>query len=143
MKNLTLVLVLISILSCNNTSQEKEVKKPLKIYQRTEMALLMLDMYAEMEHIKDLINNDNVLTTNIPKSFYNIYTGKLTKPSVRDDNYKVFSNQYLNSLEYLYTNPKSDQKTNYNNVINNCITCHQVKCFGPIEKIKKLYLKTN
>ncbi len=151
MKNIILVIILFTMISCNNKSQEKndktnqtteETKESLKLYQRTEMALLMLDMYEEMEQTKYLINKDSILPSNISKLFYNIHTGQLTTPSVRDENYSVFATQYLNNLEYLYANSKTNAVENYNNVVTSCIACHQTKCTGPIPKIKKLYIKS-
>ena len=30
---------------------------------------------------------------------------------------------------------------NYNSIINNCISCHQLSCQGPLMKINKLTIK--
>jgi cytochrome c553 len=40
----------------------------------------------------------------------------------------------------IYKDPKN-AKQHFNEGINACVSCHQVKCGGPIPKIKKLYIK--
>lgn len=140
-KSFIIVVSCLFFLSCNKLKKEsKKAPNELVLYQRTEMALLMQEMYDVMKKNKQLITTESSLDS-MPKSFFKIYTAELTDPSVRDNQYKSFANIYLNSLNYLYNDTAPENlKTSYNNTISSCISCHQTICPGPISKIKKLFI---
>ena len=54
-----------------------------------------------------------------------------------DDDYTGF--RYRFNQELIYKDPEN-AKTHYSNAIQACISCHEVKCSGPIVRIKKLQL---
>jgi cytochrome c553 len=129
------------LLACNSSVEvETKVEKKYNVYTRTEMALLMLDMYTEMEENKERILNSHTIDGEFPASFEKIYTAELTSPEVRDDHYKAFATAYINSLNKLYSTSEVDLKNQHNEVVSTCIACHQEKCLGPIPKIKKLFI---
>ena len=48
--------------------------------------------------------------------------------------------KFIKAQELIYEDPKN-AKEHFNNGIDACIQCHEVKCGGPIPKIKKLYIE--
>ena len=104
------------------------------------MALLMNEMYAFNESIKQQII-DGTLSTSYPEKFDNIHSAVLTNPSARDLNFESFSKLFLEAQKDLFESPQEELITRYNKAINACISCHNVKCVGPIPRIKKLLIE--
>ncbi|WP_347922440.1 hypothetical protein [Pontimicrobium sp. SW4] len=138
-KNLIYLFVLV-VFGCKNTSEEPEKKKELVMVETSEMAQLMNEMYAYNESIKQQII-DGSFDNSFPEKFTNIHSAVLTSPSDRDSNFESFSKLFLEAQKAVFEAPKEDLTTSYNNAINACISCHQVKCIGPIPRIKKLLIK--
>lgn len=137
--HLLLVFTLV-LLGCKESQEEPEEKQVLIMAERSEMALLMNEMYAFNESIKQQII-DGTLSTSYPEKFDNIHSAVLTNPSARDLNFESFSKLFLEAQKELFESPKGELITRYNNAINACISCHNVKCVGPIPRIKKLLIK--
>lgn len=131
-----------AVLSCNS-SQDKIIvseKEPLIMAKTSEMANLMNEMYADCESIKQQIIDGN-LVSSYPENFDKIHTAALTKPSDRDLSFKTFSEQFLETKKAVFNTTNEEPKIRFNNAINACISCHNVKCVGPIQRIKKLLIK--
>jgi hypothetical protein len=64
----------------------------------------------------------------------------MTDPSENDEFYKQHAQLFIESQEKIYQE-KGKEKENFNAMVNACISCHEVKCTGPIVRIKKLYIK--
>ncbi|MDD7914867.1 hypothetical protein [Polaribacter ponticola] len=109
------------------------------MYKQSEMAALMLKMYAVNLENKALILEGKV-PNSIPEEFVNIHTAKLTDPSDRNAAFKGFSDFYLKTYEQVTTTNKDSLSVKHNNTINSCIACHKTTCIGPIPKIKKLLI---
>ena len=72
-------------------------------------------------------------------------TNDMAKLPIKDitDKDAFFNEQaakFIKAQELIYEDPKN-AKEHFNNGIDACIQCHEVKCGGPIPKIKKLYIK--
>ena len=87
------------------------------------------------EEVLNLWNNE------YPEKFDNIHSAVLTTPSDRDLNFESFSKLFLEAQKELFESPEEDLIIQYNKTINACISCHNVKCVGPIPRIKKLLIK--
>lgn len=129
------------ILSCNKQVEKKDLPQKYDMYESSEMALLMQQMYNYHEVIKQEIVNNKPLQT-FPEAFLKIHTAELSDFKSRNENFQNFSKLFINSEKELF-NPeaKTDLKNRYNNTIQVCISCHQTECTGPIPKIKKLFIK--
>lgn len=138
-KNLLFLIVLLTF-GCNNTAEDKNKKDELIMVETSEMATLMNEMYAYNESIKQQIIN-GTLDTSYPEKFDNIHSAVLTDSSDRDLSFESFSKLFLEAQKTIFDSTANDLKTNYNNAINACISCHNVKCVGPIPRIKKLLIK--
>ena len=104
----------------------------------SELAKLMRSMHSHAALIRTNIMNDRSLDT-FPASFQRIFTAKATDSTVRSKAFDGFSENYLNSLQNLYSvKDGATRKYAFNEMIDNCITCHNQYCTGPVKVISKL-----
>ena len=119
----------------------KEEKEPLIMVEQSEMSLLMNEMFAFNESIKQQIK-DGKLNNDFPEHFNKIHTAVLTDSTVRDEAFKKDAQLFLDAQKALFEVETTEElKLHYNNAVNACISCHEVTCVGPIPRIKKLYVK--
>jgi len=109
--------------------------------ETSEMAKLMNEMYAYNESVKQQILNKGAINTSYPEKFNDIHSAILTDPTDRDASFESFSNAFIATQKAIFETTNGNLSTNYNNSINACISCHEVKCVGPIPRIKKLLIK--
>ena len=133
---------IILLVACNSPKKKEIAKKETTyiMYEPSEMANLMNDMYLLNEKVKTQILEGETLDE-FPTEFLKIHSAKLTKPSDRDEFFNNFSELYISQEKEIYNTSKTDLVVKYNNAINTCISCHKQKCTGPIPKIKKLLIQ--
>ena len=124
------------LLSCKPASEHK---KPLQMYEYSEMAILMNTMYHQNEYVKRRIKQGKDIGE-FPVNYRNIHSAVLTDPRDRNHKFEKLSREYIKNIVLLYESPKSSQKTLFNAAIDSCIRCHEQTCLGPIPKIKKLFI---
>ena len=145
MKKLLLLISFFFFLSCNKNADKQECtsnqksEKKFEMYQMSEMAALMESMYIENEKLKERIKKGDTIGQ-FPSHFLNIHKAVMTDESENDQFFKEQAALFIKSQELIYKDPKN-AKQHFNEGINACVSCHQVKCGGPIPKIKKLYIK--
>lgn len=144
-KIITLVLVF-GMFSCQKKEEKVEEKKcssgkekKLEMYQMSEMAALMEQMYVDNKRVKERIQKGDTIGV-FPKHFLKIYTAKFTDETDNDLFFKVKAKEYIASQQLLYSDPKN-AKEHFNASVDACLKCHENKCGGPIPRIKKLYIK--
>lgn len=141
MKKIIFFLLVFSFLCCNNKEKISNCSKPkkeLKMYQISEMALLMEQMNVENLKLKrKIVNHESI--GKFPNYFNKIYTSKFTDESDNDSFFIEKADLFIASQKLIYENP-DDAKKLFNEGVTACITCHEKKCGGPIVKIKKLYI---
>lgn len=143
MKNIFLVFSILAFLGCNS-KKEQEVKiSKNNFYKQSEMAALMLQMYAvNLENKKLIVNGENPKNLkDYSKEFEKIHSAKLTDSTDRNASFSAFSGYYLNTYKQIFTTQKDSLVNAHNNTINSCISCHKTTCIGPIPKIKKLLIQ--
>lgn len=153
-KNFTLVLIFglfcfassLTLVSCQKKEQKVEEKKcspvkekKLEMYEMSEMAALMEQMYVENKRLKERIQNGDTIGT-FPKYFLKIHTAKFTDETDNDLFFKVKAKEYIAAQQLIYSNPKN-AKENFNAGVDACMKCHENKCGGPIPRIRKLFIK--
>lgn len=131
--------------SCQNkfdqeVSDQKVDKKTFDMYEFSEMAMLMEQMYVDNERLKNKIIKGEDLGA-FPDHFMKIHGAAMTDPSENDSFFKEQAELFLKAQKQIYEDP-ANAETHYNAMVNQCIACHKVKCGGPIPRIKKLYLNT-
>jgi hypothetical protein len=151
MKKIILVVLAFSLFSCQKKeSKPKEKKaekeqcpptggKKLEMYQMSEMAALMEQMYVDNQRLKERIQKGDTIGQ-FPQHFLKIHKAVMTDESDNDTFFKQQAAKFIKAQEMIYKDPKN-AKEHFNNGVDACIQCHQQKCGGPIPRIKKLYIK--
>ncbi|MCZ8198717.1 MAG: hypothetical protein O9267_14025 [Flavobacterium sp.] len=144
MKQLAVVLFSILVLfSCQKKQEDAEAcsteDKEFKMYEMSEMAMLMEQMYAHNQQLRlRIIKGDSVGT--FPDFFNKIYSAKFTTSNDNDVFFQENAKKYIDAQQLIYSESEN-VKENFNKGVDACITCHKGKCGGPIPRIKKLYIK--
>ena len=124
--------------SCSSESTTKSEKK-FDMYQMSEMAALMESMYIENQKLKERIQKGDTIGE-FPSHFLQIHKAVMTDETENDAFFKEQAALFIKSQELIYQDPKN-AKQHFNDGVNACVRCHEVKCGGPLPKIKKLYIK--
>jgi cytochrome c553 len=139
-----LVVISVLFLSCNsNKSEEKKEncekpKEEFQMYEASEMATLMEQMYVHNAQLREKISKKDSLG-NLPDYFSKISKAAMTKGKERDAFFNDKAAVFIKAQSEIYTS--KNKKESFNTMVNACISCHEVKCGGPIDRIKTLYLK--
>ena len=154
MKKYLLVLGFIALFSCakkqekataeTTAAQEKctdttKGKSRFEMYKMSEMAALMEKMYADNQKLKERIKKGEKIGE-FPSHFLEIHKAVMTDESDNDAFFKSQADVFINSQKMIYEDP-TNAKQHFNDGVDACVACHQVKCAGPIQRIKKLYIK--
>ncbi|WP_396169626.1 hypothetical protein [Flavobacterium sp.] len=144
---LFVILLFVSCQSKENKAADKEAcpadsktnDDGFKMYQMSEMAVLMEQMYVDNQRLKDrIIKGDTI--GKFPQHFERIHQAIMTDGKDRDAFFEDQAQKFIIAQEQIYKDPKN-AKAHFNKGVDACIQCHQQKCGGPIPKIKKLYIK--
>jgi hypothetical protein len=120
--------------SCDKGSKGKS----FEMYQMSEMSTLMEQMYVDNQRLKArIINGDTI--GKFPNHFLKIHRAVMTDSTENDAFFKEQARLFIKAQELIYQDPKN-AKQHFNEGIDACLQCHEVKCGGPIPKIKKLYI---
>lgn len=134
-------IVSVVLFSC----QKKEVKcaidkeKKLEMYQMSEMATLMEQMYVDNQRLKNRIQKGDTIGQ-FPQHFLKIHKAVMTDESDNDIFFKVQAAKFIKAQELIYKDAQNAKK-HFNEGVDACIQCHKQKCGGPIPRIKKLYIE--
>lgn len=152
MKKLVLMLsAAMVLLACKHEKTEEAVAKAdsvatdsasgkkFEMYEMSEMAMLMEQMYVDNNLLKERIKKGDTIGK-FPNHFLKIHSAVMTDPAENDAFFKQQAEKYIEAQELIYSDPKNAQK-HFNDGVDACISCHEVKCAGPIARIKKLYIK--
>jgi hypothetical protein len=121
------------------TTDSKSKNDGFEMYEMSEMAALMEQMYVDNERLKDrIIKGDTI--GKFPQHFIKIHKAVMTDKTDKDAFFDAQAAKFIKAQELIYEDPKNAKK-HFNNGIDACIQCHEVKCGGPIPKIKKLYIE--
>lgn len=146
MKPLFLFLLSIFIFSgCQEKTEPSETAEKEKIvydmYQPSEMANLMNQMYAHNVTVKNDILAGN-LPTEFPLDFLKIHSAELSEFKDRNDIFQSFSKLFIDAEKEIYnTESAVPIEERFNRAVSLCISCHQTECTGPIPRIRKLIIK--
>ncbi len=143
LKIITCFLLLYSFgISCSeenkpNSNNNNQVRQPINPNGDTELALLMRAMFEDIQEVKKQIAAGDSISLSLDHE--RILTAHATEPEkAGSKEYKAFANTYLQALKSIKTVSPSQKIEAYKSLVNNCMTCHQALCPGPIVKIKKL-----
>lgn len=128
------------LLACTQelTIEPKKEKKKFDMYEMSEMASLMRQMHHVNGQLKERIERGEDLGS-FPSSFERILEASMTDNKVMDDFFVTHAKEFLASQKRIYENPDQSKEL-FNEAVENCLACHQVKCTGPIPKIQQLLI---
>lgn len=133
------------LVSCKKEVPETEVvktesarNKKFKMYEMSEMSALMEQMYVDNQRLKERIMRGDTIG-DFPNHFLKIHKAVMTDTSENDAFFKQQAALFLKAQELIHEDPKGARE-HFNNAVSACIRCHEVKCGGPISRIKKLYI---
>lgn len=140
MNNYTFLICLsIFFLSCKNNSKSKSSQVVIDPNPTSEMAELMRKMTQELKQVKLKLESKNDIDKNLFQ-FALIHEQHVTDNSFNKPHIKPMSLSFEYAIDNFNTDPTI---TNYNNIINNCKSCHQLSCQGPLMIINKLSITEN
>jgi cytochrome c556 len=150
-KLLYITIAICTLVSCNkkgavaavdkkdSTVCEKPSGKKFDMYEMSEMSLLMEQMYVDNQRLKERIKKGDTIGQ-FPTHFMKIHEAVMTDPAENDAFFKEEAAKFIAAQELIYKDPKN-AKQHFNTGVDACLSCHQVKCGGPIPRIKKLYIQ--
>lgn len=124
--------------SCDK-KENSGTEKKFEMYEMSEMAMLMEQMYVDNEQLRSRIKAGDTIGK-FPNHFLKIYAAVMTDQQENDVFFKAHAAKFIKAQELIYEDPKN-AKEHFNTGIDACVQCHEVKCGGPIPRIKKLYIK--
>jgi len=136
MKKIIIIGVILLFAAC----QQKEAKVTQTIIDpnnTSEMALLMRDMFSQLELVKQKI----LLGDDISQEQFNfdlIHKQTPTDESFLKEGLESMSTAYAYSVKSFNELPSSK---NFSSIVNNCMSCHTMLCPGPLERIDNLLLE--
>ncbi len=113
--------------------------KKFEMYEMSEMSLLMEQMYVDNQRLAERIRKGDTIGP-FPSHFLKIHRAVMTDESENDTFFKQQASQFIHAQEMIYKDP-ANAKQHFNKGVDACLSCHQVKCAGPIPRIKKLYIQ--
>ena len=120
-------------------SSDSSASEEFEMYEMSEMAALMEQMYVDNQRLKDrIIKGDTI--GKFPQHFIKIHNAVMTDEHDKDAFFDEQAQKFIQAQELIYKDPKN-AKEHFNKGVDACIQCHQMKCTGPIPRIKKLYIK--
>ncbi len=111
-------------------------KKKFEMYEMSEMAALMEKMFQKNMELKARIEKGEKIGA-FDSDFMRIHNAQMTDGKENDAFFKAQAAAFIKSQQLIYEDPDK-AKEHFNDAVNTCISCHQVKCTGPIARIKKL-----
>ena len=132
-------IILLILTGCvNKTSSEDFPKVILDPNPTSEMAQQMREMTKELEAIKIKLEKNKALGENL-LNFELIHHQQVTDSSFNKPHIEPMSIAYDYAVGEFNKDPSIK---NYSSIINNCSSCHQLSCQGPLVKINKLMIKS-
>ena len=148
MKKVLILNTLVLLFSCQKKIEEKSCKaedslvtskSKFEMYQMSEMAVLMEQMYVDNKQVKERISKGEPIGK-FPEYFLKIKTAKFTDETDNDSFFKQQADKYIDAQKLIYSD-SAKTKVHFNAIVDACLKCHEQKCGGPIPRIKKLYIK--
>ena len=131
-------IILFILTGCTNKpSLEDSHKVIIDPNPTSEMAQQMREMTEELEAIKIKLEKNETLGGNL-LNFELIHHQQVTDSSFNKPHIEPMSIAYDYAVGEFNKDPSVK---NYSSIINNCSSCHQLSCQGPLVKINKLMIK--
>ena len=136
-KYLFITFSIITFLSCSSSKESRNPTVIIDPNPTSEMAQLMREMTIELDEIKTRLKKNETLENNL-LDFALIHEAEVTDISFNKPHIIPMSKAFHYVVNEFNKEPNI---INYNIVVNNCVSCHQLSCQGPLMKINKLTIK--
>ena len=130
MKKLLILFVVFGVFTCQKKEQKTpkiesscSKEKKFDLYQLSEMASLMEQMYAYNLQIKNRIVKGDTIGK-FPDFFNKIYTAKFTDVTDKDPFFDKKAMAYIAAQKLIYSDSENVKK-HFNEGVTACITCHE------------------
>lgn len=133
------IILLVTFVGCNDKKQEAP-KEELIMYEYSEMALLMEQMYEENMALKSRVENGKELGA-FNSDYVKMHTAQMTDPRDRTKEFEAFSKVFIDAQQRIYTEEGAGRVQAFNGMVNSCVACHKLSCTGPIPRIEKLRIQ--
>lgn len=132
------LLVILLLLSCNQAKQEEKTEEAVRYpNEDAPLALLMREMFSDMEAMKASVEKGEAIKDYVSKH-KDMLSVRPTKPEVKTVTFEMMGQAYLQQLEVLQNSPQDELIANYKVLQETCLACHQQYCPGPIKRINLL-----
>ena len=136
MKKLIIIGGVILFAACQQ-GENKVVQTIIDPNDASEMALLMRDMFSQLEDIKQkILLGEDIAQEQL--NFELIHKQTPTDESFLKEGLVPMSTAYAYSVEAFNKQPSSK---NFSSIVNNCMSCHTQLCPGPLERIDNLIIE--
>ncbi|MBC7606348.1 MAG: hypothetical protein H7199_05270 [Burkholderiales bacterium] len=149
MKKNVLILCIMAVIGC---TQKKDITKNetcaksttlkgsgFKMYEMSEMSLLMERMYADNKRLRQqIIDGDTI--GRFPNYFLKIHQATMTDESENDVFFKTQAAVFIRAQKRIYADQRNAEE-HFNAAVKVCVQCHQRQCSSPLVRIKKLYIE--
>ena len=136
-KYLFITFSIITFLSCSSSKESRNPTVIIDPNPTSEMARLMREMTIELDEIKIRLEKNETLENNL-LDFALIHEAEVTDISFNKPHIMTMSKAFHYVVNEFNKEPSI---INYNSIVNNCVSCHQLSCQGPLMKINKLTIK--
>ena len=137
-KYFTLLLILPFLTFCTSKEEKTNKNTTSEMAEPSELSIIMNDMYkVNMDWKKQIMNGE--IPTEIP-NHESILTAKSVNERAGSDFYNAMAKSYLIKAKEVTLSTPTNAKENFNSLVSTCISCHEEICFGPIVRIKKLFI---
>lgn len=140
------ILFLCLFVSCKKESKAEtqtktaEKESAFQLYEMSEMAALMEQMYVDNQRIRARIMEGLPIDNTMPSLHQRLFSAVMTDPSDKDLFFETQAQAFIQVEEEFYADPNQQTKEKFNAIVEACLSCHQKKCGGPIPRIKKLLI---
>jgi hypothetical protein len=136
---------LLILAACQTQQEENTAEAPRVSFAGenprgdSELALLMRSMFEETQKMKKALRKGE--KPPLPQGLEAIHTASGTEPEkVGSDTYKQWSEVYLTAAKAYQEAPLEKAPQAYTLMVEQCKSCHQELCPGPLMRIEKLEL---
>ena len=133
-----LIFIFLSAIVTSCIQQDKEIKQAvLDPNETSEMAILMREMFAQLDVIKSKIEAGEDI------SHEQLQFVAIHKTETTDESFLIEGLTSMSiGFDLIVTSFNEDpSESNYKSIVNTCISCHQGMCPGPLERIDNLILE--
>lgn len=138
-----LAILILGVAACQRSGNQKNTDNKVIIQPNKvgELAQLMKDLRFYSSALNKAIKAGDSLRYPFVKTFEKIVTAEATDPEINKELLNSYATAFIASMKKAVI-CDTNQRQNFNTMVDVCVSCHIQLCPGPLKSIKKLYLKS-